>query len=119
MNIFCIALVWLTGVAVCRLLLPAPLRWSLHNALLLSLGGGVGIGIASSIYFLCLALVGPKLVVLAAVEAAVLAAVLVLAIVVKRRGTLLEWGPGPATPWYLTGFLLLAAALAVTMFLVA
>jgi hypothetical protein len=118
MNILCIALVWLTGLAVCRALLAAPLRWSAHNALLLSLSGGVGIGIASSIYFLCLALVGPKLGVLAALEAAALVAALALAIVVKRRGTLLDWGPGPATPWYLTGLLLLAAALAVTMFLV-
>jgi len=118
MIFLCIALVWLIGFASVRLFLPAPLRWSIHNILLFSLGAGVGIGIASSLYFLVLALFGPRLPVLASVEVAALLAVIAVGIVLKRQGTLLEWAPGPATPWYLNGLLLVAIAIAATVFIV-
>ena len=113
-----VALVWLMGCGVVRLLFPGPLRWSLHNVFLLSLGAGVGIGIASCLYFLCLALAGPKLAVLASVEGAAALLVLAGAIVWNRRGATLEWAPGPAVPWYLKGLFLLVVASAATMFAV-
>ncbi len=112
-----LALVCLLGIGLVRWLLPAPLRWSVHNVLVISLGGGAGIGIASFLYFLCLALFGPKIVVLAAVEAAALAAALLAGILVKRRGTRLDWAPGPPPPWYLTGAFGVALASALLMFL--
>src|SRR5262249_20665443 len=114
-----IALVWLMGFGLVRLLLPGPWRWSLHSVFLLSLGAGLGMGIASCLYFLCLALVGPKLAVLASVEGAVAGLiVLACAITLKRRRVALEWAPGAAVPWYLTGLFLLVAASALTMFVV-
>lgn len=117
MTLLYLALVCFIGFGLLRWLFPAPLRWSLHNALLVSLGAGVGIGIASSLYFLSLALFGPKILVLAAVEGIALAAALALGILVRRRGTLLEWAPSPPTPWYLTGAFGLALASAAIMFI--
>ncbi len=116
MILLYLALVWLIGCGLLRWLFPAPLRWSLHNGLLLSLAAGTGIGIASTLYFLTLALVGPKILVLAAVEGAALASALALGILVKRRGTLLQWAPGPPTPWYFTAALGVALASAVIIF---
>ncbi len=114
-----IALVWFMGFGVVRLLFPGPPRWSLHTVFLLSLGAGVGIGIASCLYFLCLSLAGPKLIVLASVEGAALALTIVgCAITWKRSGVTLEWARGPVVPWYLTGLLLLAVASAATMLVV-
>lgn len=117
MTLLYLALVCLAGCGLLRWLFPAPLRWSLHNALLVSLGAGVGIGIASSLYFLSLALFGPKILALATVEGAMLAAALSLGALVKRRGTLLNWAPSPATPWYLTATFGLALSSAVSMFI--
>jgi hypothetical protein len=117
MILLCLVLAWLMGSGLVRWLFPAPLRSTLQNALLLSLGVGVGIGIASSLYFLTLALVGPKILVLASVEGAALVVALALGILIARRGTLLEWAPGPPTPWYFTAALGVAVASAVTMFI--
>jgi hypothetical protein len=118
MTLLYLALVWLIGCGLLRWLFPAPLRWSLHNALLLFLAAGIGIGIASTLYFLTLASVGPKILVLASVEGVALMAALALGILVKRRGTLLQWAPGPPTPWYFTAALGVALASAVIMFIV-
>jgi hypothetical protein len=117
MTLLYLALVCFMGFGLLRWLFPAPLRWSLHNALLVSLGAGVGIGIASSLYFLSLTLFGPKILVLAVIEGVALAAALALGILVRRRGTLLEWAPSPPTPWYLTVAFGLALASAVVMFI--
>lgn len=118
MTFVCIALVWLTGFGLARFLFPAPPRWSLHSVFLFSLGTGLGIGISSCFYFLCLALAGPNLLALAGLEAIVAAAAIWLGMKAKYHGTTLEWAPGPATPGYLTVLLLLAVAIAATMFIV-
>ena len=114
----CLVLLWLLGIGLVRGLLPAPLKWSIHNALVVSLGAGVGIGIASSLYFVLLAGFGPKLGIIASVEGAALAAALAFAILARRRGTPLDWAPGPPAPWYLSAALGLAFATAVVMFIV-
>src|ERR1700730_2089778 len=103
MTLLCLALVWLIGFGLVRWMFPAPLRWSLHNVLLVSVSAGVGTGIASSLYFLSLAILGPKILILAGLEGVALAAALALGILVKRRGTLLDWAPSPPCPWDLTG----------------
>src|ERR1700730_11112188 len=108
MTFVCIALVWLTGFSIARFLFPAPPRWSLHSVFLFSLGTGLGIGIASCLYFLCLALAGPNVLVLAGLAAIVAAVAVALGMKGKYRGTILDWAPGPATPSYLTGVFLLA-----------
>ncbi|HYL74423.1 MAG TPA: hypothetical protein VEU96_09465 [Bryobacteraceae bacterium] len=117
MKYVCMALVWLAGIGVARWLFPATLRWSLHNAWLLSLGAGVGIGIASSIYFICLALAGPNVIVLASAEGAFLLVALALGFAAKQRSAILEWGDGPTPPGYLITLLLLAAAVALGIFI--
>jgi hypothetical protein len=111
-------LVWLMGCALLRWMFPAPLRWSLHNVFLCSLGAGVGIGIASCLYFLCLGTIGPNVVVIASVEGLAMAGILVLAILSKRPGPEFEWAPGPAVPKYLTGLFLVAVAIGVIVFVV-
>jgi hypothetical protein len=116
--ILVLLLVWLTGSALVHLIFAAPLRWSLHSAFVCSLGTGVGIGIASCIYFLCLAAVGPNVVVIATVEGLAMAGILAMAILWKRSGPQLDWAPGPAAPKYLTGLFVLAAAIGVTVFVV-
>jgi hypothetical protein len=116
MTLLCLALVWLMGFGLVRWMFPAPLRWSLHNLLLVSVSAGVGIGIASSLYFLSLAILGPKILILVGVEGVALAAACALGILVKRRGTLLDWAPSPPCPWYLTAAFGVALASAATMF---
>jgi hypothetical protein len=118
MTFFCIALVWLTGFGIARFLFPAPPRWSLHTVFLFSLATGVGIGIASCLYFLGLTVAGPSLLFLASLGIIVAAVALLNGMLAKNRGTALDWAPGPPTPAYLTGLLLLAIALAATMFVV-
>ena len=117
MILLYLVLAWLMGSALVRWLFPAPLRSTLQNALVLSLGAGVGVGVASSLFFLTLALVGPKIPVLASVEGVALIAALALGILIARRETLLEWAPGPPTPWYFTAALVVALASAVIMFI--
>ena len=119
MILLLIALTWIMGIGVARSLFPAPMRSPLHNIFLLSLGAGLGIGIASCLYFLCLAIVGPKLAVLASVEgAALLLIIAVVAMTLKRRTSALDWASGPPVPWYLTGLFLLVAASALILFIV-
>jgi hypothetical protein len=127
MTLLCLAAVWLAGFGLVRWLFPQPLRWSLHNVLLFSLGIGAGAGIASCLYFVMLLLSGPSLPALASAEGAALAIAVAAAFFAKRKRIELDWsegpaqgGPaqgGPATPWYLTALFLLAAALALTMFI--
>jgi hypothetical protein len=118
MTFVCIALVWLTGFGIARFLFPAPLRWSLHTVFLFSLATGLGIGIGSCLYFLGLAVAGPSLLFLASLGAIVATVSLLNGMLAKNRGTILDWAPGPPTPAYLTGLLLLAVAMANTMFVV-
>jgi hypothetical protein len=118
MTFVCIALVWLTGFSIARFLFPAPSRWSLHSVFLFSLGTGLGIGIASCLYFLSLVFFGPSPLILAGFGAIVTSAAILRGMSGKSRGVVLDWAAGPATPSYLTGLLLLAAAFAVTMFVV-
>ena len=118
MTFVCIALVWLTGFGIARFLFPAPARWSLHSVFLFSLGTGLGIGIASCVYFLSLVLFGPSPLILGGFGAIVTAAAILRGMSAKSRGIALEWAAGPATPGYLTGLLFLAAGFAVTMFVV-
>ncbi len=118
MTFVCIALVWLTGFSIARFLFPAPPRWSLHSVFLFSLGTGLGIGIASCLYFLSLVLFGPSPLILAGFGAIVAAAAILRGVSAKSHGIVLDWAAGPATPSYLTGLLLLAAAFSITMFVV-
>jgi hypothetical protein len=118
MIFVCIALVWLTGFGIARYLFPAPPRWSLHTVFLFSLATGLGIGIASCLYFVGLTFAGPSLLFLASLSIIVAVLALLNGMLTKNRGTALDWAPGPSTPIYLTGALLLAAAMAATMFVV-
>jgi hypothetical protein len=112
-----LALAWMIGLGLLRWLFPSPLRWSLQNTLLLALSVGTGIGIASCLYFLTLALLGPKILFFALVEGLALAAALALGILARRRTTVLEWAPGPPTPKYFTAALGVALASAITIFI--
>ena len=73
MTLLCLALMWLAGFGLVRWMFPQPLRWSLHNLWLFSLGIGMGAGIASCLYFLALVLAGPSFTVLASVTGAAVA----------------------------------------------
>ena len=75
-------------------------------------------GVASSLYFVCLALTGPKLPVLLAVEGAALVVAIVLAIRAKPREPVFDWAPAPLAPLYLQALFLLTAAAATTIFFV-
>jgi hypothetical protein len=118
MTFLAIALLWLTGFGLARYLFPAPLRWSLQSVFLFSLATGLGIGIASCLYFFSLSLAGPNPLVLAGLGAIVTASAVVLGMRAKSRGTTLDWAPGPPTPAYLTGMFLLAVAIALATFVI-
>jgi hypothetical protein len=105
-----LALFWLAGFGLLRFLFPGPLRLSVRNALLASLGAGVGLGIASCIYFVCLTLAGPNRIVLATLEGVVMIGLIVLGFAIQRGEVPLDWAPGPLPPRYLTGFFFVAAA---------
>jgi len=117
MTLLCLAAIWLGGFGLLRWLFPRPLRWSLHNVLLFSLAIGLGAGVASCLYFLALWLAGPSLAVLASTTGAALAIALALGFLTKGKGPQFNWADGPPVPWYLTALLLLAAAVALAMFL--
>lgn len=121
MLLLWLAAIWLAGFGLVRWMFPQPLRWSLHNVLLFSLGIGVGAGIASCIYFLVLLLAGPGFTVLASSTGAMVAIGLALGLLARKRGTLLDWAidsdGGPAVPWYVTALFVAAVAVALTMFL--
>lgn len=117
MTLICLAAMWLAGFGLVRWMFPQPLRLSLHNVLLFSLGIGAGAGIASCLYFVTLVLAGTSVAVLASVAGAAVVIALGLSLVTKRSGTKLDWAADQVVPWYLMALFLLAAALAVTMFL--
>ena len=116
MILLYLVLVWLIGIGLVRFLLPGSYRSAPHNTLVLSLGAGIGIGIASCLYFVTLAAAGPKLAALASVLGAVLIAALVLGGLAKPRGSTLEWASGPAPSWTLIALFLVAVAIAVILF---
>jgi hypothetical protein len=118
MTFVCIALIWLTGFSIARFLFPASPRWTLHSVFLFSLGTGLGIGAASCLYFICLALFGPSALILAGFGAILAGAAILGGMTAKSRGVALEWAPGPVTPAYLTWLLVVAGAMAVAMFVV-
>ncbi|MGP0075240.1 MAG: hypothetical protein ACLPWF_25285 [Bryobacteraceae bacterium] len=117
MILLCLAAIWLAGFGLVRWMFPRPLGWSLHNVLLLSLAIGTGAGIASCVYFLALLLAGPNVTVLASALGAAVVCALALGLLTKRRGTQFDSAEGPPVPGYLIAFFVLAAALAVIMFL--
>jgi hypothetical protein len=116
MTVLYLALACLAGVALVHYLFPASPRDWLHNLFVLTTGAGVGMGLASSAYFLCLAFAGPNRALIASVEGCLLLAALALGILTKRRGPALEWAPGPVAPLYLSAMFFAAVALAVIMF---
>jgi len=117
MTLLCLAAIWLAGFGLVRWMFPQPQRLSLHNVLLFSLGIGAGAGVASCLYFVALLLAGPSFTVLAWATGAMVVIAWALGWFAKRRGIELDWAEGPAVPWYLTALFLVAAALAVTMFI--
>ena len=116
MSLIFIAIAWLAGFALLRYLFPSPLRWSMHNVLLLSVGAGVGVGIASCVYFLALSLAGPNVVVLGLLEGAFLVAAIIFAARSKSGGTDFSWASGPAVPQYMTVLFFAALAMAGIFF---
>ena len=78
MSLLYLAVFCFAGFCLARAVIPGRLRASVHNALLVSLGAGLGLAIASALYFLCLAVAGPKIEVLAVVESAFVAGAVVL-----------------------------------------
>lgn len=116
MVFVCLALAWLSGFAILRRFFPAPVRWSFETVLLFSLATGLGMAIASSLYFIVLAMAGPRIIVLGAVESVAAIVGMVLGITAKPRTTTLQSAAGPATPFYLKLFLIVALASAATMF---
>jgi Dolichyl-phosphate-mannose-protein mannosyltransferase len=116
MSLLYLALFCLAGLSLVKFLIPGELRASLHNALLVSLGAGVGLGIASSLYFLCIVTVGPKVGVLAAVEGAFVVGACVLGLKAKASGVELRWREGAATPVWVTALLVAAGVLGLVFF---
>jgi hypothetical protein len=114
-----LAAIWLTGFGIVRWMFPRPLRLSLHNVLLFSLGTGVGAGVASCVYFAALALAGPGMAVLASACGVVLVIALAPGLLSKPGSIELDWGESSPTPWYLTASFLLAVLVAVIMFVAA
>jgi hypothetical protein len=108
--------IWLAGFGFVRWMFPQPLRWSLHNIFLFSLGIGAGAGLASCLYFLTLVLAGATFSLLPAAVGVALVIALAL-FVFARKGVSLDWAEEPAVPRYLTALFILAAALALIMFL--
>jgi hypothetical protein len=112
-----VALAVLIGAALVLLLWPAPLRASMRMLAASSMGVGAGFGICSSLYFLWLIIVGPKILGLAILDVAILAAAAAIFMWKARRHPAPDTNPpqGP-TPAWLTGSLLAAAALAILVF---
>lgn len=117
MTLLWLMAIWLIGFGLMRALYPQPVRWSLHNILLFSLGIGAGAGVASCLYFLMLVLAGPNFTLFASVIGGAAVVAVSLSLLAKKRGPLLDWAEGPPVPRYLVVLFAVAAALAVTMFL--
>jgi Dolichyl-phosphate-mannose-protein mannosyltransferase len=116
MSLLYLALFCFAGFSLLRFFFPGELRVSVHNALLVSLGAGLGLGIASALYFLCIAAVGPKIAVLAVVEGAFVVGAAVLGLRKKPSGQELTWFGSAATPVYLTALLGVAGVLGLIFF---
>ena len=123
MLLLSLAVMWLAGFALVRSLFPQPLRWSLHNVWLFSLGLGMGAGVASCLYFLTLVLADASVTVLLSSVGAVVVIAFALGLIAKRRRTLLAWdinaNEAAEVPWYLTALFALAVALALVAFALA
>ncbi len=116
MSLLYLVLFCAAGFGLLRLLFPGQPRPSLHNALSLSLGAGVGLGIASCLYFICLNLAGPKLALLAIVEGIFVLAAVVLGLRVQARGAEFTWSDGPPPARYLTVLFAAAGVLGLALF---
>jgi hypothetical protein len=113
-----LASIWLIGFGLLRWLFPRPIRRSVHNVLLFSLGIGAGTGIVSCLWFVFEVAAGPNFPAWAWVGAC--AAIAGLAIVLTRRqGTLVKSADGPAPPLYLRVLFWTAIALAAIAFVAA
>jgi hypothetical protein len=117
MTLLCLIAMWLAGFGLVRWMFPQPVRLSLRNVLLFSVGIGAGGGMASCLYFVVLVLAGPSTAVLAWAGAAVVAIALALGLLARPKEIELNWAEDSPVPWYLVALFLLAVALAVTMFL--
>jgi len=117
MILLYLALVWLMGCGFARAFLRGGLRSAPNVLLLLSVGAGLGLGIVSCLYFLCLSAVGPKVPVLAAVLGASLIAGVVLGGLVKQDTSGPDWAAATAPSWTLLALFTMAIALAATTFL--
>jgi hypothetical protein len=116
MSLLYLAVFCFAGFCLARAVIPGRLRASVHNALLVSLGAGLGLAIASALYFLCLAVAGPKIEVLAVVESAFVAGAVVLGLKATATRDDLTWKPGAATPVYVTALLIAAGILGLVFF---
>ncbi len=118
MSLLYLVLFCAAGFGLVRFLFPGELRPSLHNALSLSLGAGIGLGIASCLYFICLALAGPKLWLLASVEGIFVVAAIALGLRAQTRGTELTWSDGPPPARFLTVLFAAAGVLGLALFVI-
>ncbi|HLH00701.1 MAG TPA: hypothetical protein VKX49_30625 [Bryobacteraceae bacterium] len=116
MSLLYLLLFCAAGFGLMRFFLSGQLRPSLHNALLVSAGAGVGLGIASCLYFVCLASLGPKIPVLAAVEGIFVIAAVALGLRAKVRNLELSPAPGARIPRYLIVLVGAAALLGLVLF---
>ncbi|HTS51413.1 MAG TPA: hypothetical protein VMH05_25875 [Bryobacteraceae bacterium] len=118
MSLLYLVLFCAAGFGLLRFLFPGQLRPSLHSALSLSVGAGIGLGIASCLYFICLALAGPKLWLLAIVEGAFVVAAIALGWRAQAGGTELTWADGPPPARFLTVLFAAAAVLGLALFVI-
>jgi hypothetical protein len=116
MSLLYLVLFCAAGFGLVRWLLPGQLRPSVHNALILSLGAGVGLGVASCLYFISLIAAGPNLAVLAVLEGLFVLAALALGLRAKARANELTWSGGPPALWYVTALFGAAAVLGLVFF---
>lgn len=117
MSLLYLLLFCAAGFGLIRFFLAGEVRPSLHNGLLVSLGVGAGLGIASSLYFLCLALAGPKVAVFAIVEGVFVVAALMLGLRAKARVDHAAPGETSRIPLYLTALFGGAALLGLVLFI--
>lgn len=115
MSLLYLVLFCAAGFGLLRFLFPGDLRPSLHNALSLSLGAGVGLGIASCLYFICLNLAGPNIALLAIVEGLFVVGAVALGLRAQPRSEL-SWSEGPPPARYLTVLFAAAAVLGLALF---
>jgi hypothetical protein len=118
MILLVVAIPVLLGVAFVRVLWPAPVSMSWRSLLEASLGVGIGLGTCSCLYFLWLALAGPRMLGLVVVELVIIAAMIAAGIAAARRQRTAESAaPSARTPVWLTLVFLAVAVIAVLVFL--